>query len=295
MSQDNIPSQAPVVIESTEASASPELEISQGAESSQEQVAEEPTQQQQAPKEPSASKRFSQLAKKQRELLKLQEEVKQYEPVREAASKAKENPLAYLQAAGLSVDDILTLVIQEGEEAKPETTEDKLAKLEAKIKEKEELELRHQQEQQYKAAEEKINTFKNNINSFLETNSEKYELTTLLKQNDLVYDVIYSHWEKTKQLIPIDKAAETVEQYLYTTASPLAKSTKLVGKQSQVPKEQAVKGDNNDSSGFSEIIKAKKMQALSNNIMVTRSSQENTNKQLSPEEKKRLLAEKYKL
>lgn len=257
----------------------------QGAESSPEQ-AEKPQQ----PKEPSASKRFSQLAKKQRELIKLQEEVKQYEPVREAASKAKENPVAYLQAAGLSIDDILTLVIQEGEQQKPETTEDKLAKLEAKIKEKEELELKHQQEQQYKAAEEKINTFKNSINNFLETNSQKYELTTLLKQNDLVYDVIYSHWEKTKQLIPIDKAAETVEQYLYTTASPLAKSTKLVGRQSQVSKEQAVAGDDNS---FSEIIKAKKLQALSNNITVSKSSQDN--KQLTPEEKKRILAEKYKL
>ena len=57
--------------------------------------------------------------------------------------------------------------------------------------------------------------------------NEKYELIQANSAVQLVYDVIEAHYNDTKNVLPIDEAAEHVENYLFEESKKLLNMKKL--------------------------------------------------------------------
>lgn len=153
------------------------------------------------------SKRFASFIKKeqkyQSEIEQLKAKLKELEPLAELKSKAKQDPISYMNAASLTLDDFLTA----GEAKKEPTLEDRLQQIESLI----DTERKTREQRQM---EEAIGTFKNQIKDHVTGNTEKYELLHLQDAIDAVYDTIELYWQKTKEQMPIEKACELVEQEL---------------------------------------------------------------------------------
>jgi len=153
------------------------------------------------------SKRYSAFIKKeqkyQSEIEQLKAKLRELEPLAELKSKAKEDPVAYMSAASLTLDDFLTA----GEKKKDPTLEDRLAQIESLID-------TERKTREQRSMEEAVSGFKNQIKDVVTANVEKYELLHLQDAIDTVYDTIELYWQKTKEQMPIEKACELVEQEL---------------------------------------------------------------------------------
>ena len=169
------------------------------------------------------SARFAALSKREKALLdqqnRIKEEAEKYKKYQDLESKAKENPLSVLEAMGLDLDAIIAASL--GEDAPPKSVEEQLADLKAEI----ENERKRKEEDEKKAKEdeekalqtqydEAIEAHKTDIKMFLEDNKEKYELINFQSADDLVWDVTEAHYDTNGEVLPIEKAAEMVEEYL---------------------------------------------------------------------------------
>jgi len=72
--------------------------------------------------------------------------------------------------------------------------------------------------------------FKNEINEYVDSNLEKYELIKANEANELVYDVIEEHYNDSGRILDIEEAAQAVENYLEEEAEKLLKLGKLRSK-----------------------------------------------------------------
>ncbi len=90
-------------------------------------------------KDPKLASRFAALTKKEREIIQREKAFKEQQAKLQAYEKAlqqaKQNPLEYLQAAGLTLEEALSQIINEGKEP---TEQDRLSSIEQKIKDYEE-------------------------------------------------------------------------------------------------------------------------------------------------------------
>lgn len=197
-----------------------------------------------SPAEPKTAARFAALAKKERELREMERSLKDKEsslsPAQDAAkrfeeskSKAKQNPLAFLQEAGLSWSGINEFIIGGGKEPEPvNPVDEKLTTYEKKIQElqsKLDSFLDNQVQEKYTKAEQ---TFMNDL-----TNEAKsYEL--IQAYGDLgistVRDVMEQYYTEHKKVLPYSKACQLVENHFEEQASKLALTSKMKGKFSPV-------------------------------------------------------------
>jgi hypothetical protein len=147
------------------------------------------------PPEQDLSKQFAMLSKReaaQRAAQKaLDERAKKYEKYESTLSKSKEDPMAVLEAAGLSVDDLIHHVIKKGQPPSPEdrvlTVEDKLKKLEAERESEREA-------ARQESINREVDAFKSTIKASVDNDKAKYEL---IAAND-AYEVVF---ETCRQLI----------------------------------------------------------------------------------------------
>ena len=72
--------------------------------------------------------------------------------------------------------------------------------------------------------------FQNEIEDFVESNADKYELIQANEANDIIYDVIEEHYNDTGRILDIEEAAEAVENYLEEEAEKLLSLGKLRSK-----------------------------------------------------------------
>jgi len=86
--------------------------------------------------------------------------------------------------------------------------------------------------------------FQNEIESFVNSNGEEFELIKANDANDVVYEVIEEHYNETGKILDIKEAAQAVESYLEDEAEKLLKLGKLrskfnVGDIEQEPQRQS--------------------------------------------------------
>jgi len=167
--------------------------------------------------DPKFASRFAALTKKEREIIQreraFKEQQAKLQAYEKAMQKAKENPLEYLQAAGLTLEEALSQIINEGKEP---TEQDRLNSIEQKIKDYEE----HQKQLQLRAQEyrkqQELAAIHNDIKAFVDQNEEQYELIKAYNNIDLVWSVIERTYLETggKVHLTTEQACQAVEEQL---------------------------------------------------------------------------------
>lgn len=185
--------------------------------------------------------RFAELAKRQRELTQKQLEIKakeeRYTPVEQALANAKSNPLAALEALGMTYEDLTHFILNEGREPAPE---DKLSAIEKRLDEKEKQERDAREAAENAKVEATITAFQESITQAVTAAPEQYEM--ILSAGDfgtsLVFDTISEYFDSNKQLLPLETALQAVETYLEGEALKVAKANKIQAKLAPVVQAQ---------------------------------------------------------
>ncbi len=221
------------------------------------------------PKDDMSSK-FAALAKREKAIVRQQQEYKAREAAmaeREAKIAAREAKIQEadklwdediwksLEARGLDYNK-LTKKFMEGDTKAPKETlsaEQQVAKALADFQKKQDdkdAEQKAEQEKQQKAAEAKqqaelqaaYEKFKSDIKTHIQADEAAYELINLYDQSDLVVDTIQQHFENTQEVdeqgfitksgkvLSVKEASDMVEKYLEEEAQKALKSKKLGAK-----------------------------------------------------------------
>lgn len=208
-----------------------------------------------APKAPPKSDAFAALAKREKAIVRRDQEIKareqalaekdrqfqEWQKSREEDDRTwQSNPLEALKKRNVSYEQ-LTNVILNGEKPTPEMVAAETARQQIEEFKKSQAEERRQaaeaqqkaQEQQYNAA---LDQFRGQIKDFVSTNSDQYELISLYDANETVLATIEQHWQKTKRVLDVKEAADLVEKYLDEQASKIQQTKKFQAKVQPQPK-----------------------------------------------------------
>ena len=148
--------------------------------------------------------------------------------------RLRQNPLKALESVGLSYDKLTELALNDGNltpdmqmklmrEELESDYKSKFEDLEGRLLEKE----KNDEERRY---DEIQMNFKDEIESFVGSNKENFELIDANEATDVVYDVIEEHYNETGKVLGIEEAASAVESYLEDEAEKLLKLSKVRSK-----------------------------------------------------------------
>ena len=148
--------------------------------------------------------------------------------------RLKKNPLKALEEMGLSYDKLTELALNDGKLTPEMQMKLMREELEGDYKKKfEELEnrlLEKEKSDEQRRYDDIQRGFKNEIDEYVNSNLDKYELIQANEANDIIYDVIEEHYNDTGRILDIEEAAEAVENYLEEEAEKLLKLGKLRSK-----------------------------------------------------------------
>ena len=229
----------------TEETTAPEVTAApEATEPVVEQVAETTAPEEKSPTDDvDFASKFAALTRREKSILRKQKEAEEkYGKVVEyekAMAEARKNPVKFLESVGLSYQQITDFLLHDG---KP-TVESQLEELrlqyeeDKKRREQEKIELeesrKKEQEELYQQA---VENHKKQIQSFLDTNRDDYELCALNDASDDIFDVMEEYYNTNGVMLSIDKAAEAVEKYLEQEAEKLFQAKKLAAKR-QIPED----------------------------------------------------------
>lgn len=153
-------------------------------------------------------------------------------------TKLKANPLAFLQEHEIPFDELVQMQLNDGRVTPEKLVQQMKAELDSKYsKELEELKknLKEKEESAETAKLEQIReTFKTQITDFVENNKDTYELVHFEQAQQLVFDVIETHYQETGRILKIEEAAKATEEHL---EEELKKRTALKKFQTSKPPE----------------------------------------------------------
>lgn len=149
-----------------------------------------------------------------------------------------ENPLRALERFGWSYKDATEFALNDSQPTAEQIARETRAELErdrADARQREENAASEAARQAEVMAEETTAEFRQEIDSVVKANAQKYELTALQDAGQLVYDVIETHFQRTAKagkpvILSIQEAAELVEKHLEKKAEKLLSSGKLKAK-----------------------------------------------------------------
>lgn len=160
--------------------------------------------------------------------------------IAEFESLKTKNPLKALEMLGLSYQQLTDIALADGN-IPPELEVKRVEeKFDSYLRSQEENE-KKRIEAEHKSAQDRevqiTQKFKGEISTYVKDNSDRYELINFEQNDDLVYDVIDAHYERTKneetglgEVMTIAQAADKVEEYLekkYDKARELKKMKAL--------------------------------------------------------------------
>jgi len=198
--------------------------------------------------------------------------------------RLKKDPLRALEDMGLSYDKLTELALNDGKLTPEMQMRLMREELEGDYKKKfEELEnrlLEKERSDEQRRYDDIQRGFQNEIEDFVESNPDRYELIQANEANDIIYDVIEEHYNDTGRILDIEEAAEAVESYLEEEAEKLLSLGKLRSKF----------GIEND---FEQEESPRQSQVTLSNAMSAQAN-ERVAKKLSDEESKALAAKMLK-
>lgn len=209
-------------------------------------------------KEELVAPKFAALARKERQLVQEREKFKMEQAQREAQWTAKEaeyakreeklkafesikNPVEALAYLGYSYEEATRTVLNNNKPTAEMEIERLRKELEAKDKAREEAE-RERQAQTLKEQEERakktIETWKSEVNSFIDSHSKEYELVSVNQANDVVIATIEEHFRTTGKILSNTEACDLVEKYLEDQLQKNVATQKWKAKVQPQPKEE---------------------------------------------------------
>lgn len=208
-------------------------EADQGIEPGANPAAVEPSEPKPEPSERNArgddewAHRHAQLLKRERmlhaERQKIRERENRIKELEELMDLRERDPKGFVEKNGLSYEKLTDIYLNDGKKP-PEhliqSLEEKIKSLEARLDND-----KTQSEENW--AQEKITGFKRQIQGVIDNAGETFELIQAQKAHDLVYDVIQDYYRETKTILPIEEAAQFVEDNLFEEAKQLSSLKKL--------------------------------------------------------------------
>ena len=145
--------------------------------------------------------------------------------------RLKANPMETLSELGLDYETLTNLTLNDGKlttdmqmklmkEDMESSYSKKFEELQNRLDEKEKAE----EESKY---QQTIDNYMGEINQFVESNNEEYELIQANNASELVYNVVEEHYNDTGRVLETKEAADAVEAYLMEEAQKLFKVKKL--------------------------------------------------------------------
>lgn len=152
-----------------------------------------------------------------------------------------------LELMGLTYDQLSQALLKDGDlppEVGMKKLEDRISSFEAEQQEKE----RKAQEENKRRVEEQekvaVNNFKGEINQYVLDNKDRYELIAFEEQQDLIFEVIDEHYNRTMnvdtgsgKVMSIKEAADKVEEHLEKKYNKSRELNKVKSLWSSIPKE----------------------------------------------------------
>ena len=190
---------------------------------------------------PDLSSQFAAISRRERALLERERKLKQQEEEltnkssglnswEEKKKRFKTNPDELLSEAGLTFDDFLNSKLGIVDEAKPMTADE----MYKKIKEEMEQNFSKLESEKLAAIEAEnaqvLGNFKLQIEDFVKTNTDKYELINYQGDANLVFDVIQEYFDLNGELLSLEQAADHVEKHLEDLVDGAVKLKKFAKK-----------------------------------------------------------------
>lgn len=205
-----------------------------------------------APRE-RASDRFAVLARKEQEVFRRAQAVrqqqaaiaKQAEEIRafEAAKRsARLNPLEALKQLGLTYDDVAQYVLNDNTptpDAQVQSVREELESYKRQMREEQESLIKQQQEQAAREQQAIVEQFREEVSDYIGQHADTYELTSLYGGASLVSDVIEEHFKMAGKLLTIPEAAKLVEEHYEDLARKAQATKKFAATKQQVDSAQA--------------------------------------------------------
>lgn len=172
----------------------------------------------------------SQMAALQKQYAEMQAQMR---AVEEARTGAKKKPRNLIEQHGLTLDDVVRDYL--GEEQTPQALmaelEDRARGETAAVKAqvealKKELEDRDRRAQEADAGRA-MQALRQEIESVVQSDPDKYELTVALGQQGEVYELMRLAYQQNGTVLPVDRAAEMIEDFLFDQAKQTVKAKKL--------------------------------------------------------------------
>jgi len=211
--------EAPQAIQNEDqASPQPEKEI-QPNPASPEQQAESPLHRQ-----------FAKLAQKEKvyrqqkvQSKELEEKVAKYEKVFDLA---RSNPTEFLKRAGVSLKDVLTDEVNQGQLPVEEESRREVVKLRQELEQMRQQQASRTAEQEEAKYQRLYNEFVDGVKNYVD-NSHEYELIKVRDAYHAVVEVISEYHKETGEELPVQEAAKLVEQELLKEGQSYLQSSKL--------------------------------------------------------------------
>lgn len=213
------------------------------------------------------SAKFAALAKKEKAIVRQQNELKDREQKREqeyaqkdAEFKAREeklaaasqlwetDPLGALEKMGYSYQKLTDMILSGKTliDKKPEDPIEYAKKIEEKLRKefadketaRETAAAKAQEDAKKNQAaevERALSMFREEIGEHITAHPDDYELTQLYGQQELIIETVQEFYDKHQRVLSVKEAADMVERYLYDEAQKALKTKKL-GKKEEVPK-----------------------------------------------------------
>lgn len=239
------------------------------------------------------SGRFAALTKKERELLAQKQqftkereaakaELAAVEAHKQAVAQAKTNPIAYLEAAGLTMQDIADFVLND----KKLTPEQQIKLLQERLDKEDADKKAAQADAEQKAVDAQIKVYRESLGSVVKANPEKYDLLTKHGENgeEAMFETAWKYFETTGQVPDPALVADHVESYLEAEYTSIISSS-----QKLKPKETTVT-ESPDGMGQTTPQPPKPSVTLTNQALASASSPQEDWSSLSADESKKRAA-----
>jgi len=181
--------------------------------------------------------RFAAMAKKERELQArekaLKEEAAKYSDYERAVKEAKQNPVAFMEKHGLTYKEVTDFILNDRKLSPEAQIKQMRDQMEADKKER----LDAEQKRQAEWIENTYRQHKAEIRTYCDKATDACELIRASESYDAVFEVIEAYYQKTGQVLPIDKAASEVENHLEAEGRKLLALKKFQPKVVEPPKE----------------------------------------------------------
>lgn len=236
------------------------------------------------------SAKFAALSRRERQLLEREKKLKQIEEennqkfqkatsYEDRLKKVKQNPAELdniLSEAGMTFEEYVNFKLGIESEKKELSPDEMYNQLKKEMEEN----FKKIEEEKLKAEEAKntqiISDFKNDIESFITKNSDKYELINYQGDTQLVFDVIEEYYATHGEVLDIEEAANHVEKHLEDLVDGATKLKKIASK--FAPKAESIQPQLESAPKIEQAFEEKKKVAsptLSNELNGSNSSTKN--------------------